>query len=92
MIVRMSPEMGFFDEDAVSDLLVMSNLLGRAVNGLVLARQLKRTCAELDFELSRVGRMQRSLLPCEIPTVAGLDIAVSYRTASRASGIGSHAE
>ncbi len=86
VIVRMSTEPGFFDEDPVSDLLVMSNLMGRAVNGLVLARQLKQTYAELDFELSMVGRMQRSLLPLEIPTVPGLDIAVSYRTASRASG------
>ena len=36
--------------------------------------------------MRRVAHIQRSLLPPQLPNIAGLDIAVSYRTAARAGG------
>ena len=86
MVVRMSPEPYFFDQSKLPDALVMSNLFGRATYGLVLAKMLDRANTELEHELELVGRIQRSLLPDSLPHITGLDIAVSYETATRAGG------
>ncbi len=86
MVVRMSREPDFFDSAKLADTLVMSNLFGRATYGLVLTRKLEQANAELDHELKRVGHIQRSLLPKSLPVIDGLDIAVSYETATRAGG------
>lgn len=86
MVVRMSRDPYFFDESNLADTVVMSNLFGRATYGLVLAQKLQRANAELEHELKRVGRIQRSLLPRSLPSINGADIAVTYKTATRAGG------
>lgn len=86
MVVRMSREPYSFDESKLPDTLVVSNLFGRATYGLVLAKRLEEANAELDHELKSVGRVQRSLLPKSLPAIGGLEIAVSYATATRAGG------
>ncbi len=40
----------------------------------------------LDRELKAVGEIQRSLLPLQLPTIPGLDLAASYQTSRRAGG------
>lgn len=86
MVLRMSPQPNFFDGSKLADTLVMSNLFGRATHGLVLAQKLAKVNAELDHELKRVGLVQCSLLPESLPAIDGVDIAVSYETATRAGG------
>ena len=46
----------------------------------------RRACGEAHDELSRLGAVQRLLLPEAPPRVPGLDIAVAYRPASHAGG------
>ncbi len=86
MVLRMSPEPHFFDPAKLPDTLVMTNLFGRATYGLVLAGKLEQANRALDHELKHVGAIQRDLLPRSLPSIDGVDIAVSYETATRAGG------
>lgn len=86
MVLRSSAEPNFFDPAKLPDTLVMTNLFGRAIYGLVLAGQLEQANKALDHELKHVGAVQRDLLPRSLPSIDGVDIAVSYETATRAGG------
>ncbi|MDP9175056.1 MAG: serine/threonine-protein phosphatase [Planctomycetota bacterium] len=67
-------------------LFLQSNLWGRSVLNLVLRQELKTAYDALDHELKQVGELQRSLLPSELPTIEGIELAVNYRTSARAGG------
>ena len=90
MVLRMSREPDYFDARKLPDTMVISNLFGRATNGLVLARKLERVNATLDRELEGVGELQRDMLPQSLPEIEGLDIAATYVTATRAGGVDTH--
>src|SRR5690606_37482043 len=40
----------------------------------------------MSHELSRVGEIQRSLLPAALPTIPGFDLAAHYQPCARAGG------
>jgi phosphoserine phosphatase RsbU/P len=63
-----------------------AGLFGRGTQNLVLRNQLSAALANLDRELKVVGEIQRSLLPSELPAIAGFDIAAYYLTSARAGG------
>jgi len=86
MVVRFAADPDAFANINLPDALLMANLFGRATNGLITAQRLKETYAELDLELKRVAEIQRSLLPRELPTIDGFDLAAWYQTAARAGG------
>src|SRR5947207_1513638 len=64
----------------------MSNLFGRATHSLVLSDQVKQAYEQVDRELRAVADIQRSLLPSELPRIAGLDLASHYQTSTRSGG------
>lgn len=63
-----------------------SGLFGRGTQNLVLRNQLAGALAALDRELQAVGEIQRSLLPADLPTIPGFEIAAYYQTSARAGG------
>lgn len=63
-----------------------SGLFGRGTQNLVLRNQLGEALATLDRELKVVGDIQRSLLPRELPTIPGFELAAYYQTSARAGG------
>lgn len=63
-----------------------AGLFGRGTTNLVLRNQLSSALAALDQELQVVGRIQRSLLPQELPEIPGYDLAAHYMTSTRAGG------
>ncbi len=63
-----------------------ANLFGRATANMVLKRDLAEAYESLDRELKVVGEIQRSLLPEQLPTIPGLDLAAHYQTSQRAGG------
>ncbi|MDB5319654.1 MAG: rsbU 2 [Phycisphaerales bacterium] len=63
-----------------------SGLFGRGTQNLVLRNQLAGAWAALDRELQAVGEIQRSLLPADLPTIPGCELAASYQTSARAGG------
>jgi sigma-B regulation protein RsbU (phosphoserine phosphatase) len=86
MVVVLSREPDAFTATELENLLLHANLLGRAVNNLVLAQQLDEAYHKLDDEMRQAGRVQRALLPEEMPAIDGLDLGASYVTCSRAGG------
>ncbi len=75
-----------FDTEQIPDLVWRSNLFGRATAALVLKSQLETAWKELDRELKTVARLQRALLPAELPVIPRLDINAYYHPASHAGG------
>jgi serine phosphatase RsbU (regulator of sigma subunit)/CHASE3 domain sensor protein len=57
---------------------------------LVTARQrrdqVQALLKELDQELQAVGEIQRSLLPMQLPSIHGVEMAAAYQTSRRAGG------
>ncbi len=86
MVVRTSPDARAFDDIRLADAVLISNLFGRATSSLVVAQELHEAYTQLDHEMKRVAEIQRALLPPRLPTIPHLDVAVSYKTASRAGG------
>jgi sigma-B regulation protein RsbU (phosphoserine phosphatase) len=75
-----------FAADRLPDLVMLSNLFGRATQTLVLSQAVKGAFDAADFEMKAVADIQKALLPDAVPQVTGLDIAVDYRAAARAGG------
>ena len=86
MVIHLRNAPAAFDRAALAGLVLMSNLFGRATQNLVLSDELKRAYTSLDRELKAVAEIQRSLLPRQLPQIAGLDLAAFYQTAHRAGG------
>jgi sigma-B regulation protein RsbU (phosphoserine phosphatase) len=84
VLLRRAP--GHFSVAELETLLLDTNLLVRAASNLLLARQLREAYRNLDRELQLVGRMQRHLLPAQLPCIEGLELGASYVTCSRAGG------
>jgi sigma-B regulation protein RsbU (phosphoserine phosphatase) len=84
LALRRQPD-GFAEAD-LETLLLNANLISRAAATMQLAQQLQEAYRRLDYELQQVGRMQRHLLPAELPHIEGLELAASYLTCERAGG------
>lgn len=85
-IVLAREEPDAFSRDRIPDLVMMSNLFGRATQTLVLSKAVKGAFDAVDFEMKAVADIQRALLPDAVPQLAGLDVAVDYQAAARAGG------
>jgi sigma-B regulation protein RsbU (phosphoserine phosphatase) len=75
-----------FSYEKLPEAVWLANLFGRATNNLVLAERLKDAYEEIDRELRAVARIQRSLLPAQLPAIPHLKLAAHYQTARRAGG------
>lgn len=86
MFVMGVRDAGAFDPRELPDAVLRTNLFGRATNMLVLKRERDRAYELMDAELAVVAAIQRSLLPKELPEIAGLDLAAYYQASARAGG------
>jgi sigma-B regulation protein RsbU (phosphoserine phosphatase) len=86
MVVLTREEPNAFPAERVPDLVWMSNLFGRATQTVLLARKLRADRDLSRHEMRQVAKLQRSLLPTELPRVSTLDMAVYSRTTSEAGG------
>ena len=86
VIVLTSEDANAFPRDHIPDLVLLSNLFGRATQTLVLSQAAKEAYDAVDYELRTIADIQKSLLPSSTPHVLGLDVAVHYQTAKRAGG------
>ncbi len=75
-----------FSRDRLPDMVMLSNMFGRATQTLVLSHAVKGAFDAADFEMKAVADIQKALLPDAVPRVPGLDVAVDYRAAARAGG------
>jgi len=85
-VVLAREEPDAFARDRLPDLVMLSNLFGRATQTLVLSQAVKGAFDAADFEMKAVADIQKALLPDAVPHIPGLDVAVDYRAAARAGG------
>ena len=86
MVVHLWQHPVHFQKERFPDLVLTSNLFGRATQSLVLQQQVAKAYEEIDRELEAVATIQRSLLPVELPAIPTLDLAVCYQTSRRSGG------
>jgi len=86
MVVLLEEEPNAFPSEQVPELVLRSNLFGRATGNLVVKEELRLAYQALDRELRIVGDIQRSLLPSELPKIPTLDLAAHYQPSQRAGG------
>jgi sigma-B regulation protein RsbU (phosphoserine phosphatase) len=86
MVLLLRYEPGAFSPEQFPEMVWMSNLYGRATHNLVLSGQLREAYEDLDYEMSVIAGIQRSLLPARIPDIPTLSLAAHYQTAQRAGG------
>ncbi|MFN0131863.1 MAG: PP2C family protein-serine/threonine phosphatase [Phycisphaerales bacterium] len=81
---RKEPD-GFQQADLESSFLI-ANLVGHNHRRMVLSHEVQQLNAALREQFEQVARVQRSLLPRELPSIPGLSIATSYLTSEQAGG------
>lgn len=86
MVVLTREEPRAFPPERVPELVWMSNLFGRATQTVLLSQKLRADNERTRHEMRQVARLQRSLLPTDLPRVSTLDLAVYSRTTSEAGG------
>ena len=86
MVVLTREKPAAFPPDRFPEIVWMSNLFGRATQTALLSQKLKADHEQARQEMRRVAKLQRSLLPTELPKVSTLDMAVYSRTTSDAGG------
>lgn len=84
MNLRAEPDA--FNPEYLAEYIWTVNLFGRSVHSLRLSDDLEKANAALDQELGTVSKIQRSLLPAELPAIQGVELATYYETAQRAGG------
>lgn len=75
-----------YTEDDLEQALVVANLVGGTNRRLVLAQEVRKLNAAMAAQFEEVARVQRALLPRQIPEIPGLEIATSYLTSQQAGG------
>jgi sigma-B regulation protein RsbU (phosphoserine phosphatase) len=86
MVILMQKAPAAFPREQLPDLILRSNLFGRATSNLVLSEELQKAYGALDRELQVVADIQRSLLPARLPSIPTLDLAAYYQPSRRAGG------
>ena len=86
MVVLTREEPAAFTPDPLPELVWMTNLFGRATQTALLSQKLKAEHEQSRQEMRRVAKLQRSLLPTELPKISTLDLAVYSRTSAEAGG------
>jgi sigma-B regulation protein RsbU (phosphoserine phosphatase) len=86
MVVLTREQPGAFPPERAPDLVWMSNLFGRATQAALLTQQLQAANDQAQHEMRQIAKLQRALLPAELPRVSTLDLAVYSRSTATAGG------
>jgi sigma-B regulation protein RsbU (phosphoserine phosphatase) len=86
MVVLFRKGPSAFSREDFPNMVLTSNLFGRATHNLVLSAELREAYDEVDAELKVIADIQRSLLPQELPDIPTMQLAAHYQTARRAGG------
>jgi sigma-B regulation protein RsbU (phosphoserine phosphatase) len=70
----------------LEELIVRTNLAGALVRGLRASQQLAAANSRISREIEQIARIQRTLLPSQLPEIPGLEIAAHYETFDQAGG------
>ncbi len=84
--IGMSREPDYFTPNHLEESVVRATLVGSLLGSLHVTRELNNAHAQIEAELDRMARIQRSLLPDPIPIIPGVDLAASYETFGQVGG------
>ncbi len=84
VMLRRDPE-GFTIKE-LEDSILRGNLVGGTVKNTLIATQLHEAHRQIRAEVDRVAAIQRALLPQQMPTIPGMQLAASYQTFDQAGG------
>ena len=76
MVVLTREEPGAFPPDQFPELVWMSNLFGRATQTALLSQKLRLDHEQARHDMRRIAKLQRALLPTELPRISTADLAV----------------
>jgi phosphoserine phosphatase RsbU/P len=69
-----------FTEQDLEDLIMRANLVSVMATNLITNNRLKVANARIEAEMEQIARIQRALLPDQLPQIPGVQIATSYNT------------
>ena len=75
-----------FSEADLEESILRTNLVGAMITNLETAYKLSQAHDQIQREIDAIARIQKALLPRELPSIPGLRLAASYRTFDRAGG------
>jgi sigma-B regulation protein RsbU (phosphoserine phosphatase) len=75
-----------FKVEHLEELILRSNLAGAMVRGLQASQQLAAANLRISREIEQIARIQKTLLPNQLPEIPGLTIAAHYETFDQAGG------
>jgi sigma-B regulation protein RsbU (phosphoserine phosphatase) len=84
--VTLRPQPDAFSVAELEETLLRANLGGAAVKNALMTRELRSAHAAIRREVEQIAKIQRALLPAELPEIPGLEIGVSYETFDQAGG------
>jgi sigma-B regulation protein RsbU (phosphoserine phosphatase) len=70
----------------LEEMILRVNLVGAVSKGLWMSQQLAEANLRIAREIEQIARIQRTLLPAQLPEIPGLSIAAHYETFDRAGG------
>jgi len=84
IMLKREPD-GYTERD-LEEAILRGNLVGTSVRNVLAAQQLRAANARVQREVEQIARIQRSLLPPELPNIPGVSLGVSFETFDRAGG------
>jgi sigma-B regulation protein RsbU (phosphoserine phosphatase) len=75
-----------FRPDELEELILRTNLVGALIKGMDAAQKLTAANLRIAREIEQIARIQRTLLPSQLPDIPGLAIAAHYETFDQAGG------
>src|SRR5258705_8367647 len=85
-IVLLHPDPAHFGVQELEQHILRANLMGAVSKGLWVSQQLEAANQQIAREIEQIARIQRTLLPAQLPQIPGLAIAAHYATFDRAGG------
>ena len=85
-VILFSERSDDFTTEQLEQQLLHVNLMAAVVKGMRTSRELEAANTRIAREIEQIARIQRTLLPAELPRIPGLTIAAHYETFDRAGG------
>jgi sigma-B regulation protein RsbU (phosphoserine phosphatase) len=85
-LVFLHEEPDYFGAEYVEEMILRSNLMGALIKGLQASQELAAANVRITREIEQIARIQRTLLPSQLPEIPGLAIAAHYETFDQAGG------
>jgi phosphoserine phosphatase RsbU/P len=85
LIFLKRPPEKYVDDD-LEQAILRTSLVRALLETQTMAEELKTANGHIEEDIRQLSRLQRSLLPDPLPTIPGLEIAVSYEPSGRAGG------